>query len=366
MTLQTPPKTLTHSSLLIRRAIRTAVLPSALILLVTGCTKKPIDDATLTTNVQTALSSDAVIGKQPVQVAVQNGIVTLTGNVSDDTAKQVADQTAAKVVGVKEVVDSMTVAGVAVAPTITEAAPVETSTASTTSVAPPKPRPTTPAERAAIANHQPLPPPPPPAAVAAMPPPPVVRTVHIDAGRVIPIRITETLSSETTQPGTTFHGVVTHEVDADGMLAIPAGSSVTGTVTDAKDAGHFKGNSLLSVTLDSIRIRGERMRIVTDSYSVEGKGRGKNTAEKVGGGAAVGAILGGIFGGGKGAAIGAAAGGGGGAVVQGVTRGQQVSIPSETVLHFHVTEPLAVQTSEAPYPDQNRDSAPPEPTLQPR
>jgi hypothetical protein len=160
--------------------------------------------------------------------------------------------------------------------------------------------------------------------------------------------------------------VVTHEVDADGLLAIPAGSTVIGTVTDSKDATHYKGSSRLAITLDSVRIRGQRIALATDAYALEGKGRGKNTAEKIGGGAAIGAVLGGIFGGGKGAAIGAAAGGGGGAVVQGVTRGQQVSIPSETVVHFHTSAPIAVQTSEMPYPDQNRDAAPHEPTLQPR
>jgi len=76
---------------------------------------------------------------------------------------------------------------------------------------------------------------------------------------------------------------------------------------------------------------------------VEGKGRGKNTAEKTGGGAAVGAILGGIFGGGKGAAIGAAAGGGVGAGANAVTRGQQVQIPSETVVRFKLSGPVTVR-----------------------
>ena len=76
-----------------------------------------------------------------------------------------------------------------------------------------------------------------------------------------------------------------------------------------------------------------------------GEGRGKNTAEKVGGGAAVGAILGGIFGGGKGAAIGAAAGGGVGAGANTVTRGQQVQIPSETVVRFKLSDPIIVHVT---------------------
>jgi hypothetical protein len=82
---------------------------------------------------------------------------------------------------------------------------------------------------------------------------------------------------------------------------------------------------------------------------VEGNGRGKNTAEKIGGGAAVGAILGGIFGGGRGAAIGAGAGAGGGAIVQGATRGQQVRIPSETIIRFRTEAPFSVRTAELPY-----------------
>src|ERR1700753_1007869 len=122
-----------------------AVLLGAL-LLASGC-KKPIDDATLTTNVQSALASDAAIAKQPVTVSVQGGFVTLSGNVSDDTASTVAAQDAAKVLGVKEVVNNLQIAGVDVAPTVVSPAKPEVA------------RPTTSTERTAIAQHQPLPPP---------------------------------------------------------------------------------------------------------------------------------------------------------------------------------------------------------------
>lgn len=336
--------------------LRGTVLSAAATMLLVGC-HKTIDDATLTNNVKAAVAADSVIAQQPIQYAVQNGVVTLTGNVTDDTARQLAAQDVAKVEGVKEVVNSLEVAGIPTAPTITTAA------------APTQARPTTPTERRAIEHHEPLPVSNSSSSSAATepaaPPQPVVRTVHIASGTVIPVRINEALSSATTQTGDTFHGVITHEVDADGMLAIPAGSSVTGTVIEAKDATHFKGSSLLSIRLDSVRVRGERVQLATDSYTVEGKGRGVNTAEKVGGGAAIGAILGGIFGGGKGAAIGAAAGGGGGAAVQGFTRGQQVTIPSESVLRFHTVEPVTVQTSELPYAAQDNTQQG-DPTLQQR
>lgn len=326
------------------RTLLSAVAATSLLICGAGC-NKPVDDATLTTNVQAALSKDTAINQQPIQVAVASGVVTLTGNVSDDTASAVAAQDAAEVKGVKQVVKDMTVAGIAVAPTVT------------LPTAPTVARPTTRQERVAIEHHQTLPPPP---VDAPAPPQPVFRDVSVPAGTRIDMRITQTLDSETTQPGTPFSGVVTHEVVSDGLVVIPAGSGVTGTVVDAKDAAHFKGSSLLSLQLTSVRRHGTNIAITTDPYVLEGKGRGGNTAAKVGGGAAIGAVLGGIFGGGKGAAIGAAAGGGGGAVVQGVTRGQQVTVPSESVVPFRLANSFSVRTAEMPDEDN------PSQGLQPR
>jgi hypothetical protein len=313
------------------------------ILTLAGC-KKPVDDAALTTNIQTALSGDPSISRQPILVAVQSGVATLSGNVSDDTARSVSAQDAARVPGVKEVVNNLTVAGIAVAPTVTSPA------------APTYSRPVTREERQQIATRGTLPP---PSENAPAPRQPVFRDVTLQAGSDIPVRITESLDSETTESGTPFSGVVTREIDADGYVVIPAGAAVSGTVIEAKDATHFKGSSILSLQLTSLRRHGDRINLSTDPYTVEGKGRGVNSAEKIGGGAAIGAVLGGIFGGGKGAAIGAAAGGGGGAAVQGFTRGQQVHIASETVVRFHLANPLTVRSSEAP-------SAEPEPGLQTR
>ncbi len=315
-----------------------AATTCALALTVSGCTK-PITDAQLTTDVQTAIKADSAISQQPIQVGVQNGVVTLTGNVSDDTATTVAAQDAARVKGVKEVVDSLTVAGIQVAPTVTSPA------------APTQARQTTTEERQTIAQRHTLPPPP-PVPTRATPPPappaPAYRDVTAPVGTSIPVRITESLSSQTAQNGQPFNGVVTREIVRNGFVVIPAGSAVSGRVVDAKDAGRFKGHSALSIQLTAVRRHGSLINISTDAYSVEGKNRGKNTAVKVGGGAAIGAVLGGIFGGGKGAGIGALAGGGGGAAVQGFTHGQQVSIPSETVISFTLASPITVRTSEAP------------------
>ena len=87
----------------------------------------------------------------------------------------------------------------------------------------------------------------------------------------------------------------------------------------------------------------------------QGKSRGKQTAVRTGIGAAAGALIGGLAGGGKGAGIGAAIGGGGGFGLSAFTHGQQVKIPSETVLNFRLEAPLRIEKGKrAAGPDEER------------
>jgi hypothetical protein len=184
-----------------------------------------------------------------------------------------------------------------------------------------------------------------PSAPPPPPPVPAFRNITVPVDTTLPIRITQTLDSATTQQGDTFTGVLASDIVLDNLVVLRQGTPVSGRVSAVQEAAHYKGSSLLTVELTSINQRGERLPITTDSYSVQGKGRGANTAEKVGGGAAVGAILGGILGGGKGAAIGAAAGGGVGAGANTVTRGEQVQIASESLIRFQLNSPLLVRVS---------------------
>ena len=175
-----------------------------------------------------------------------------------------------------------------------------------------------------------------------------MHSITLDAGFSIPVRVTQTLDSATSQVGDKFTGAIASDLIVDDMVVLPQGTPVTGHVDDVKDAAHFKGSSLLTISLTSINRKGEHINVATDAFTKEGKGRGKNTAEKVGGGAVLGAVLGGILGGGKGAAIGSAAGAGVGAGAQGVTRGQQVQIPSETVVRFRLSESAVVRVTTNP------------------
>src|SRR5579863_4868745 len=84
-----------------------ALVASAFALILTGC--KGASDATLTSKIQAALAADSAIAGQPVQVAVQDGVATLSGSVSNDAQRVLASRDAAGVDGIKKVVDSITV-----------------------------------------------------------------------------------------------------------------------------------------------------------------------------------------------------------------------------------------------------------------
>jgi hypothetical protein len=154
------------------------------------------------------------------------------------------------------------------------------------------------------------------------------------------------VDSSKNQVGDIFHASLETNLNVHGILVARKGADVYGRLAQAKEAGHFAGSSELQLELTSIVIDGHDYPVVSSDYTLQGKGRGKNTAEKVGGGAALGAIIGGIAGGGKGAAIGAGVGAGAGGTVQVLTRGQQVKVPTETVLEFHLQQSVTVTATQ--------------------
>jgi hypothetical protein len=196
-----------------------------------------------------------------------------------------------------------------------------------------------------------------PAAPATPPPPPPPQKVTVPAGTTLAVRLVDAIDSERNQTGETFRATLNSPLSVEGDIAIPSGYDVEGHMVEVKSAGKFAGQSSLVLQLDRISVGGKSYSIQTDQYKRQGSSRGKNTAEKVGAGAAIGAIIGGIAGGGKGAAIGAAAGGGLGGGVQAATKGQQIKLPSETVLNFTLQSPLTVVPAQGPDSHRHRMEA---------
>lgn len=61
-----------------------------------------VDDASLTTAVQSRLSSDGALASESIQAGVENGIVTLNGNVSNEAARSLAAADVAQVAGIRQ------------------------------------------------------------------------------------------------------------------------------------------------------------------------------------------------------------------------------------------------------------------------
>ncbi|MEO6922439.1 MAG: BON domain-containing protein, partial [Bryocella sp.] len=71
-----------------QRTTWAAVAVASVLLTLGGC-KTTVDDTTISSNVKAALAADPSISQQPIQQSVLNGVVTLTGNVTDETASSV-------------------------------------------------------------------------------------------------------------------------------------------------------------------------------------------------------------------------------------------------------------------------------------
>ena len=336
-----------------------------------GCSRTPArTDGQIASDVQGKFYGDPAIESRQIQVQAAGGVVTLSGNVSSDSERAAAASDAATVAGVRTVVNNLQVQQEQV---IALPNPQEPATAAKaakrqkqTAVATRQRHHGNEAAEAAYPAGPPMeagnpppettpaPPEPPPAAAQAPPPSPPPQKVMVPAGTQLTIRLNETLDSERNQIGDAFHASLSAPIMINGETVIPSGAEVTGRVADVKSAGRFAGNSLLTLELTSLSVNGRTYNIQTNQWSREGKGEGKNTATKVGGGTVAGAVLGGIIGGGKGAAIGAATGAGAGTGVAASKKGQQIKLAPEAVLNFQIINPITVTPQNVNSRDANR------------
>jgi hypothetical protein len=316
-----------------------------------GCTRAR-NDAQVASEVQSKINADSNVPTKQITVTSSNGIVTLSGDVGSDMERQAAANDAAQVEGVKTVVNNLQVA-----PATAQATPEpEPEPQPEPSRAPAHPRRTSPkvyherpTSRAvnsvptstpAVTPSAPVttamaPPPPPP-------PPPPPKPVTISDGTVLQVRMIDSIDSGRNQPGDRFRATLDAPITIDDKVIVPQGANIEGRVAELKSAGHFAGKPEIALELTALSVNGHRYSLHTNQYSREGSSRGKNTAAKVGTGAAVGTIIGAIAGGGKGAALGGIIGAGAGGGVQAASKAPTIHVPSEALLSFTLESPLTV------------------------
>jgi hypothetical protein len=170
-------------------------------------------------------------------------------------------------------------------------------------------------------------------------------TISVPAGTRILIRMIDSIDSSKQRAGYRFTASLETNLQVDNVVVAPRGTKVYGRLAVAESARRTSGSSQLTLELTDIRINGTAYPLLTNTYEVKGQGEGTKTTRKVFGGAGLGAILGGLAGGGKGAAIGATAGAATGTAVAASKKGEQLSIPSETLLEFRLQQPAPLPIS---------------------
>jgi hypothetical protein len=166
--------------------------------------------------------------------------------------------------------------------------------------------------------------------------------VTVPAGTSLLVRMIDNVDSDKNHVGDRFRASLEQDLAVDGVIVARRGADVYGRLAEAKESGHFEGKSQLKLELTDILINSRLQPIMSGDYQVSGSSRGADTAKKVGVGAVAGTVIGAIAGGGRGAAIGAGVGAGAGAAVQVMTKGEQVHVPSETLLEFRTAQPFIV------------------------
>src|SRR2546425_3328044 len=210
------------------RASLYVVVLIAAIALAVGCNKAP-NDAQVSSDIQSKLNSDSGLQGKQISVQSSNGIVTLTGSVDNDAQRDAAARYASSEPGVHQIINNLKVPEVS--------APAET--AQETPAPAPKPSP-----RARHVSRPHRAPPPsdsstndvttttmassaPPAPINLTPPPPTgpppPQKVTIPSGTTMAVRLVDTIDSERSQPGQTFHATLDSPLAGEGGNAGSSG-----------------------------------------------------------------------------------------------------------------------------------------------
>jgi hypothetical protein len=171
--------------------------------------------------------------------------------------------------------------------------------------------------------------------------------VTIPAGTRIFVRTIDTIDSADNVVGDRFQASLEEPLTLDGNVIIGTDSLVYGRLTESKESGTFAGRSQLRLELTGIVVNGKIVPVVTGEYEATGKSRGASTARRSVAGAALGAIIGAAADGGQGAAIGAGVGAGAGASSEIIIGGDQVKVPSETVLDFTLFQDVSIPAGQS-------------------
>jgi hypothetical protein len=173
---------------------------------------------------------------------------------------------------------------------------------------------------------------------------PATGPVTLPAGTLLQLRTSEPVDSKRARDGEPVEFMVIQDVTAGGVLAIPRGAVVHGVIAEHKNvgSGSLGGNSTLALALTSLDLGGRNYPLQSDLFKVKAPNKAGQTVGSALTGGVIGTIIGCAVGRGAGCAIGAGAGVAGGTALGAASPGYRAWIPAEALVTFHLAAPITV------------------------
>lgn len=166
----------------------------------------------------------------------------------------------------------------------------------------------------------------------------------VGANGVIGIRLETPVSSDTAKVEDRVTARVVRDVTVDGRVAVPAGSTFEGFVTEVDRGGRFRERARLGVRFTTVVLADNvRTSVSTEPIYRTGDAPTGEATSKIGAATVVGTIIGAAIGGRKGAAIGGATGAAGGTAAVMASGPNHVVLTTGTQLTVRLTEPATFQ-----------------------
>ena len=175
------------------------------------------------------------------------------------------------------------------------------------------------------------------------PPAPVYEDLVVSANSVLGLQLETSVSTETAEVEDPVEARVTRDVTVGGVLAVPAGTRVLGTVVLVDRGGKVKERARLGVRFHTLVLADHsQMPIQTDAIYREGESPANQSVAKIGSAAVGGAILGAIFGGAKGAVMGGATGAAGGTAIVMAGERNPATLPAGSTVTVRLISPVTI------------------------
>jgi hypothetical protein len=195
--------------------------------------------------------------------------------------------------------------------------------------------------------------------------------IEVPTGTHIPLVLHNAVSTRSARPGDPVYFETVFPVMVEGRVVIPAGSYVSGEITESKRPGRVKGRAELMIKLTTMILPNAYMVNLAavpgnagtgggETVNNEGKIRGDTDkasdigtiATTTGAGAGIGAIAGGA----KGAGIGAGIGAVGGLAAVLLSRGPEAEMPRGTTLEAVLDRPIFLDASKVQFTSPGQSS----------